>query len=152
MKLFLDTNVVVDALVDRNSHHAGARLLLALGKLGEFDLWVSPTQWTDLFYILSEGGKRSRAAMASSLLNELRSGVRISTVGETEIDSAMALGWPDMEDAVVHEAARATNPVALITNNKKDFAQSTLPTYTCAEFFAWLEGERGLSYKEIALS
>lgn len=151
LKLFLDTNVVIDALIDRNANHEDARLLLALGKIGEFDLWVSPTQWTDLFYILSEGGKRSRAAMVSALLGELRSGVRISTIGEPEIDSAMALGWPDVEDAVLHEAARATNPVALITHNKADYMQSALPTYTCGEFFAWLKEERGFSYAEIAL-
>ena len=64
MKLFLDSNIIVDAIVNRNSSHESAKLLLALGCLGEFDLWVSPTQWTDLFYILSEGGKGFRDTLS----------------------------------------------------------------------------------------
>ena len=60
MKLFLDSNIIIDALVNRNDSHKSARLLLALAKLGEFNLVASPSQWTDMYYILTEGGKPSR--------------------------------------------------------------------------------------------
>ena len=150
MKLFLDSNIIVDALVNRNSTHEPAKLLLALGHLGEFDLWVSPTQWTDLFYILSEGGKRSRSAMVTALLKELRTSVRIATMGEQEIDRAMNLGWPDVEDAVVYSTARTIDPVAIITRNKTDFSHSEIPLYTCEELFEWLRDESGVDYAQIA--
>jgi predicted nucleic acid-binding protein len=151
MKLFLDSNIIVDAIVNRNSSHESAKLLLALGRLGEFDLWVSPMQWTDLFYILSEGGKRSRSAMVTALLKELRTSVRIVTMGEQEIDYALNLGWPDVEDAVVYSTARTVDPVAIITRNKADFAQSEIPLYTCEELFVWLRDEAGIDYAQIAI-
>ena len=151
-KLFLDSNVIVDALLDRGPAHEHARLLLALGFVGEFDLWVSPSQWTDVFYILSEGGKRSLGAQVTSTLKELRKSVRISTLGESEIDWAMAQGWPDLEDAIVYAAARTTKPAAIITQNEKDYALSELPVYTCEAYFNWLSQECGINYAEIDLT
>lgn len=149
MKLFLDSNVIVDALVDRGPSHAPAKLILALGRVGEFELWVSPTQWTDLFYILSEGGKRSKSAQVIKALEELRACMRVSTMGESEIDQAMRLNWPDMEDAVVYAAARTTNPDAIITQNERDYSLSELPVYTCEAFFDWINREYGVSYTAI---
>lgn len=148
MKLFLDTNVIIDALVNRNESHAASKLLLSLGYVKEFDLWVSPSQWTDMFYILSDGGRKSQRERAAQVLKELRKCVRVSTLGESEVDGAMALGWPDVEDALVYTAANTKSPVALITRNKADFLRSEIPLFTCEEFFEWLRTEHGIVYDE----
>ena len=150
MKLFLDSNVVIDALVDRNEAHEAARLLVALGRIGEFDLWASPTQWTDMYYILTEGGKRSRDQEIRAILAAVRKAVHVSMMGEEEIDRALASSWDDFEDAVVYQAAVSVKPDALITNNKKDYVQSAVPVYTCAELFELIAREKDISYTEIA--
>ena len=61
MNLLVDTNIIVDVLRKRDFDYEASRLLLALGKLREFDLWVSPSQLSDLFYILTSGGKKHLA-------------------------------------------------------------------------------------------
>ena len=55
-RLLVDTNVLVDYLGNREPFSQQARLLMILGKVGEYSLWVSATQITDLVYILSNGG------------------------------------------------------------------------------------------------
>ena len=47
---------------------------MTAGRVGEFDLWITSSQVTDLIYILSEGGKRS---LLSRVLEQLR-GMRTS--------------------------------------------------------------------------
>ena len=152
MKLFLDSNVVIDGLVDRSDSHDAARLLIALGQLGVFSLWVSPTQWTDVFYILTEGEKPSPLIEVKAKLEELRKAIRVSTIGEAEIDKALTSAWDDFEDAVVYQAARTTQAAALITSNKDDFAQSDIPIYSPQEFFMWLEKEKNTIYAEVDLT
>ena len=71
LKLFLDTNVFIDALAHREPFQQNAKLILALGILGEFELWMSATQATDVFYVLSEGGKASRTPWAKEQLKKL---------------------------------------------------------------------------------
>lgn len=58
-KLLLDTNVVVDYLNEREPFYEKARLLMIGGRVGEFELWISSSQVTDLVYILSNGGRTS---------------------------------------------------------------------------------------------
>ena len=57
VELLLDTNVVVDYLNEREPFYEKARLLMIGGRVGEFELWVSSSQVTDLVYILSNGGR-----------------------------------------------------------------------------------------------
>ena len=151
LKLYLDSNVVIDAVVNRGADHEQAKLTIALGLVGEFDLWTSPAQWTDIFYILSEGGKKSRAEAALATMRELRKSIRLATIGESEIDLAMALDWPDFEDAVAYTAARTVKPLAIVTQNKRDFTRSDLPVFTCEELFEWISREHGVRYAEISL-
>ena len=54
-KLLLDTNVFIDALANREPYAKSAKLILALGKIGEFELWCSAAQVTDIFNILGVG-------------------------------------------------------------------------------------------------
>lgn len=149
MKVFLDTNVILDALLPEHKTHASARLLLALGHMGEFELWTSPTQWTDMHYILSEGGKKMLNAGAKELMASIRKAVRVSMMGEDEIDRALASRWVDFEDAVVYWTAKQARPDVLVTENKADYAQSEIPVFTSEEFFSWLEEEKGIAYAEV---
>lgn len=151
MRLLVDTNIVIDHLRKRHPHADSARLLLALGKLGEFELWLSPTQMGDAFYLLTDGGKRTLSHQVHEELRELRKAVRICQYGEQEIDKALHLGWPDFEDALVYEAARAIKADAILTRNQEDFEKSTIPTFDCDEFFDWYASEHGIHYAELTL-
>ena len=82
MRLLVDTNIVIDCLRKRHPHADSARLLIALGKLGEFELWLSPTQIGDAYYLLSDGGKKSLSRQVCEELRRLREAMRICHYGE----------------------------------------------------------------------
>ena len=62
MRVLLDTNIVIGFLWKREPFYDSTRLLMALGYLGEFELWMSPSQLGDLSYALTKGGKPALAA------------------------------------------------------------------------------------------
>lgn len=149
-KLFLDTNVFIDALANRQPYAQNAKLILALGMLGEFDLWFCASQATDIFYILSEGGKASRTDWAKAQLGKLRGFVNACSLTGEDVDLALASTWRDFEDACINQAAHKVKPDAVVTDNVKDFVLSDFPVFDCDGLFEWLQEKDGVSYCEIA--
>ena len=152
MRLFLDSNIAIDALEYREPQPTQARLLLSLAKLNELEVWFNSTQISDLAYILSGGGKRSLMPKAASCIKSLCEALHVCSCGREEILRAIDDDWPDLEDAFVYEAARSIKADAIITRNQEDFEKSKIPVFDCEEFFVWYAQEHGIDYMEIAFS
>ena len=103
-KVFLDTDVVLDHLADRQPFAEHAHRLLALAETGRLTLCVSALSFSNLYYLLR---KLKGHGDALALLGKLRSLVRVSAVTETEIQAALASSFNDFEDAIQHFAAKA---------------------------------------------
>lgn len=149
-KLLLDTNIVVDALQRRPINLADTELLLALGKVGEFGLWITTSQVTDLVYILSHGGKRSLLPQVLEQLQKLTTFVHVYEVTTADTAAMLATTWDDPEDALIAEAARQLAADAIITNNAEDFEIDAIKVLNSAEFFAWYAETAGKVYSQVA--
>lgn len=133
-KIFLDTNVALDHLADRQPFAEYAHRLFALAETGELTLCLSSLSFSNLYYILR---KLKGHADALGLLGKMKSLVRISGVAEAEIQSALISSFRDFEDAIQHFAAMAEGEVsAIITRNKADYASSEIPVLSPDEFLA----------------
>ena len=148
-KLLLDTNVFIDAFANRQPYARSAKLILALGMVCEFDLWFSASQATDIYYILSEGGKASRADWAKEQLSKLREFASACAFTDEDIDLALASTWRDFEDACINQVAHKVKPDAIVTGNVKDFALSDFPVFDCNGLFEWIHAKHGITYGEI---
>ena len=91
-KIFLDTDVALDHLADRQPFAEYAHRLLALAEAGELPVCVSSLSFSNLYYILR---KLKGHADAVALLGKLKLLVRISAVGESEIQSALSSQFKD---------------------------------------------------------
>lgn len=150
-RMLLDTNVVIDYLSVRAPHYDAARLVMLGGRVGEFDLWITASQFTDLVYILSDGGKARLMSRTLERLRGLRTFVDVCPVGAREVDRMLASSWRDPEDALLFEAALAVKADFLLSRNRQDFESEAVRVVDCPTFFEILERERGLSYAEAAL-
>lgn len=150
-KLLLDTNIVIDFLSMREPFFEDARLLMALGRFGEFELWVSSSQVTDLIYLLSDGGKKQLIPEVLQQLRDLRTFVNVFAASAKEVDVMLASAWKDPEDFLLYEIALQLKADAVISRNQSDFPESLIPVMNCEEFFAWMEQTQGLAYGEIDL-
>ena len=149
MKLFVDTNVLLDYLDERLGFDAAARKFMVLGFLHEFELWMSSSQVTDLFFILSKGGTPSKADDARRRIRHARRFVRVCSLAETDVDAALDSPWSDFEDACVYQCALKVKADAIVTRNQKDFESALVKVVDCDEFFAWLKTDFNMDYDEI---
>ena len=133
-KIFLDTDVALDHLADRQPFAEYAHWLLALAETGQLTVCVSSLSFSNLSYLLRKlKGHGARLA----LLGKLKQLVHVSAVGEAEIESVLASSFKDFEDAIQHFAAKAKGGVnAIVTRNKADFSASELPVLSPEEFLA----------------
>ena len=150
-KLLLDTNIIIDLLHRRGPDFDKTRLLMLGGRVGEFSVWISSSQVTDLIYILTDGGKRSRTAEVLERLRTLRLFINICSVADTDVDKMLATAWSDPEDALLVDLALRMHADAIITRDADLTAAASdmIRVHDCAGFFDWLKAERGIVYDEI---
>ena len=147
----LDTNIVVDYLCRRAPHDESARLLMIGGRVGEFDLWLTSSQLTDLVYILSEGGRAALMPGVLDRLRGLRTFVNVYPIDAECIDRMLATTWKDPEDALLFDAALQVRADFLVTRNAANFESGLVNVVDCPGFFESLKREFGLAYDEVGL-
>lgn len=149
-KLLLDTNIVVDYLNQREPFCESARLLMIVGRVGDFDLYIAASQMTDLVYILSNGGRASEMPHTLECLRKLRTFVQVLPVADRETDLMLASSWDNPEDCFLSELAAAHGMDAIISRDVEGFAKSLVPVFDCLSYFKRLEEQKGISYREVS--
>ena len=148
-KLLLDTNVIIDFLHRRDPHFEETRLLMLAGRVGEFSLWITASQVTDIIYILTNGGNKGKVPEVLEKLRSLRLFINVYAVNDVDIDNMLATSWSDPEDALLIDLALKMKADAIITRDE-DFPETDMiRVHDCPGFFKWLEEERGVSYADI---
>jgi predicted nucleic acid-binding protein len=133
VKVLFDTNVVLDHLLGREPHADNAERLLNLVDTGRIDGVICSTTATTIHYLAS---KAVGTSAAMDYLRKLLAILDVACVDRIVLLGALDLGFPDFEDAVLHEAACKVGAAAIVTRNGKDFARSALPVFDPAELLA----------------
>jgi predicted nucleic acid-binding protein len=134
-RVLLDINVVLDVLTNRPPFADDAAALLALVERKEVEGLIAAHTVTTLHYLLS---KHLGKAQARRILSDLLHILRVVSVDEDRLRHALALNWPDFEDAVQAACADTADADCLITRDKKGFKKAPVKTLTPAEFLALL--------------
>ena len=133
MRVLFDTNVVLDVLLAREPHFGSAARLMSLVDAGRIEGVVSATTITTIHYIATKSIGREAAGR---YLRDLLAIFDVAAVDRDVLLDALALDFADYEDAVLHEAARASEAVAIVTRNIPDFGKATVPVLTPQELLA----------------
>jgi predicted nucleic acid-binding protein len=133
VKVLFDTNVVLDLLLAREPHAGVAARLFTLVDNERIDGAVCATTVTTVAYVATKtvSGKEAR-----KLLRRLLDLFAVAAVDRRVLEAALRLDFQDVEDAVIHEAARAWGAAGIVTRNGRDFARASLPVFDPAELLA----------------
>lgn len=125
MKVFLDTNVLLDYLLDsRGEFHPPAVELMRRIATGDFKAGFATSQATDLYYSLR---KAAGDDIARTALRGLFALCDLFPTPASACVNALDLPIGDYEDAVQIETARENGCDFIITRNMRDFEDSTVP-------------------------
>lgn len=124
MKVFFDSNVIIDALTNREGAVDCERKLLYAATVGEIEGVVSAKQMTDIYYVLRKyiSSDPARRDLLSILLN----GLQILPLDKAILSEALKSPIPDYEDAVIGICASACNAAAIVSNDKEGFDNSQI--------------------------
>jgi predicted nucleic acid-binding protein len=131
MKVLVDTNVLLDFLLEREPFKKDAEDLFTAIDSGQIIGYVTATTLTDIFYIARKHTRSlelAREAVSSTLET-----MTICPVNRNVLEAAFASGLTDFEDAVQIYSAIAQNLDAIVTRDVKGFVSSTIPVYSVQE-------------------
>lgn len=135
MKVFFDTNVLLDLLLDREPFSEQAAALLSLVESEKLTGAICATTVTTIHYLVSKYRDKKVAQSAVETVMVL---FEIAPVDKSVLSGAVSLGFSDYEDAVLVQSAVKISADYIVSRNIKDFKESPLPTYLPVEFLALL--------------
>lgn len=138
MKIFVDTNVMVDLLARREPFYADAARLFSLVDMGKCTAVVAAMSFSTTAYLLE---KHLNYEDLAHILRQFASIVKIATIDERTVRKSLSTGslFHDIEDAMQHYAAIQSGCEAIITRNVKDFAHADIPVFLPADFVKGFE-------------
>ena len=124
-KVFIDTNVIIDFLANRNPFSEYAAILFQLAKDKRIKICVSAISFNNTYYILRKVCSHKKAL---SLIFEIEEYVEIQETNRTILKKALQSSFNDFEDAIQYYSAVELREIDFITTRDlKDFKQSELP-------------------------
>jgi predicted nucleic acid-binding protein len=135
MRVLLDTNVILDFLLDREPFSEAAAEVWQTLQQGRAEGYVSPITPVNVFYIAR---KMKGAEYARRLDVGLLAVCPASPVDDSTLQAALKLPLTDYEDAVQLASALAYQLDAIVTRDPNDFAGAILPIYSPADFLTHL--------------
>lgn len=136
--LFLDTNILLDAIANREPHAVWAYAVLQDAERGNCRLHTTATSMSTCWYVLRGQGQRAEHRDALSKLMTL---VRIIPISHEAFQNALeSTEFKDVEDAAQYFAAMEFERIdAILTRNVKDFIPSKIRVCTAEE---WIQISR----------
>jgi Predicted nucleic-acid-binding protein, contains PIN domain len=133
MKAFLDTNILLDIMMESRGNHIDSTTLLRVADAGYMEAVISTQSIIDAYYVLVDVSKTPRHEFMTSL-NEIMNAVIIESIGDMDIRTAVNSPDQDFEDASQIECARSSGSDCNISSDRKMKRDSTIKVYTPSEF------------------
>lgn len=135
IRVLLDTNVVLDFLLDRDPFAEVAAALWQANDEGQIEAYVSVITPINVFYIAR---KLKGAATARQLVESMLAACRVCSPDRDTLLSALAYPLKDFEDAVQVVSAQVEALNALITRDPADFKGVDFPVLSPESFLKQL--------------
>ena len=139
MKLMIDTNILLDVLLQRNPFFNNSRTVLKLCEDHAVSGFVSASAVTDIFYITRKalGSVEDTYRVISNILNI----VKVLTVTNDDVISAFQVKAKDFEDCLMATCAKSNKCDGIVTRNKRDFLGFGVTLYSPEELLLLFEDE-----------
>lgn len=138
MKVLIDTNIVLDLLLEREPFVETASDLFEQVERGSLKGYIAATSITNIFYIIRKAEGREVALAA---IHRLLTGLQFCSVNRQIVKTALSLGLKDFEDGIQLACATLNQLDAVVTRNGKDFPDDNLSIYSPTELLCQLSQE-----------
>ena len=132
IKIFLDTNVIIDALTLRDYDYGPSKAVLYNVVKGKVTGYICSKQITDIYYIFRKYYKKESEIMTS--IKKIVSFFEILPLFKGDILACLNTKMSDFEDAILHEVAKVNMIPIIVTNNINHFKECQTMVLTPQQF------------------
>lgn len=133
MTLLIDTNILLDVLMDRQPFTKESAAVWKLCETGQVKGYVSVLSFANIVYIMR---KTLSPGQIKEVLRQMSLIFEFSDFSSSDLSRAAGLEWKDFEDAIQSVTADRLHADYLVTRNKKDFAESPVCAVEPAELLS----------------
>lgn len=130
-KVFVDTDIILDLLSQREPFYNHAAYLFTDADKGKIQIFVSSLSFSNLNYLLS---KQYSTVQARKILLKFKTLVTVLAVTDKVVELALSSDFKDFEDGLQYFTAIENNLKILLTRNLKDYKTADIAVMTAAQF------------------
>ena len=131
MRLMIDTNIVLDVLLEREPFYMNSKTVLGLCESRKINGFISASTATDIFYLVRKSLQSTDEAY--NALGNILNIVKILTVTNDDVNSAFIQRAHDFEDCLLATCAKSNKCDGIVTRNKKDFLSFDITLFSPEE-------------------
>ena len=132
MRVFLDTNILIDFIARREGFYQASANLINLGIKGEVELCTTPLTYATCVFVVRKVLGYDGAVKAIQILDNY---LNVLPMDGTQCHNALFSQMPDFEDMLQFESAYTAGCDVIVTRNKKHFPQDAIQVLEPIEFF-----------------
>ena len=138
MKVFLDTNILLDTIVSRDNPEfaRNAATILSLGENGTLELYMSVLSIPTIAYVLKSMSPDAKKA----IIGELVAMVKVLPSLPEHVAGMLESRMSDIEDALQVQSAVEGGCDVIVTRNIHDFKLSGIPAIAPDDFLRRILG------------
>jgi predicted nucleic acid-binding protein len=126
--LFLDTNVIIDVLADRQPFSKPTAQLLNYAEAGKVHLYISALSYSNIYYIIRKTCSHKEML---NLLRDINALMITLDVTAPVITRSLNTNFKDFEDAIQYQTAVTHKKVnAIVTRDPKGFINDQIAIFT----------------------
>ena len=131
MRMMIDTNIILDVLLEREPFFGPSREVLNLCESRDIQGFISASAATDIFYLIRKGlGSTDEAYRALGHILDI---VKVLTVTNNDVNDAFLVKARDFEDCLQATCAKSNKCAGIVTRNPKDFREFGIPVFSPEE-------------------
>lgn len=120
MKLFLDTNVLIDFILQRGEYYDASASIVSYAQENKVEIVVSSLTIVNSRYICVERQKQP-LEQYNAKYDFLINFMQVCSVDGSDTSNSYKSKWKDYEDGVQYFSAKRYGADYIVTRNKKDF-------------------------------
>ncbi len=132
-RVFLDTNVVVDFLAQRQGFYDNAAIILSLAKYKRIKLYAASMSFATASYLMGKHYHNDAIAIKLAISNFIKY-CNVTVVDRVTVEASIASAFDDFEDGMQNECAMRCKADYIVTRNVSDFSDSSIPVLTPSDF------------------
>ena len=140
LKVFIDSDIVLDLVAHREPHYQYVAKLLTLIDREIIEAYTSPLIFANTHYILRKYVSNNLALQS---LRKLKAMVHLLPIDNKIVEQSLNSDFNDFEDAIQYYTAVNNGIKIILTRNVKDYKPGTITVSTPEEFIKmWQTGSK----------